>query len=154
MFNGIRNIIFFLMLLTITSCTSFVRFTSEDKIKIEVQNIKPVASVTEDKELDEEDFTGEIMTGTASYYADKFHGKKTASGEIYDQDDFTAAHRTLPFGTKVLVTNLENNKSVIVRINDRGPYKKSRLIDVSRAAAEELDMIQSGIVEVEVKVLK
>ncbi|ROL62398.1 septal ring lytic transglycosylase RlpA family protein [Bacteroidetes/Chlorobi group bacterium ChocPot_Mid] len=142
------------MLLTITSCTSFVRFTSEDKIKIEVQNIKPVASVTEDKELDEEDFTGEIMTGTASYYADKFHGKKTASGEIYDQDDFTAAHRTLPFGTKVLVTNLENNKSVIVRINDRGPYKKSRLIDVSRAAAEELDMIQSGIVEVEVKVLK
>lgn len=154
MFNEIRKIIFFLMLLTAASCTSFVRFTSEDKLKIEEKDIKSAISVTDDLELDENDFTGEVMTGTASYYADKFHGKKTASGEIFDQDDFTAAHRTLPFGTKVLVTNLENNKSVIVRINDRGPYKKNRLIDVSRAAAEELEMIKSGIVEVEVKVLK
>lgn len=88
--------------------------------------------------------------GEASYYADKFHGRKTASGEIYKKTEFTAAHRTLPFGTKVKVTNLKNGKSVIVRINDRGPFKKTRIIDLSRAAAEKIDLIRIGVANVEV----
>lgn len=88
--------------------------------------------------------------GEASYYADKFHGRPTASGEIYNKNDFTAAHRTLPFGTKVKVTNLKNGKSVVVRVNDRGPVKKTRLIDLSRAAAEKIDLIHSGVALVEI----
>ncbi|RYE03285.1 MAG: septal ring lytic transglycosylase RlpA family protein [Sphingomonadales bacterium] len=87
----------------------------------------------------------EITTGTASYYADRFSGKPTASGEAYDPEDFTAAHRSLPFGTRVRVTDMQNGRSVIVRINDRGPWGRGgRLIDVSRAAARELGLIQRG----------
>lgn len=82
--------------------------------------------------------------GTASYYADRFTGKRTASGEAYDPEDFTAAHRTLPFGTRVRVTDLENGHSVIVRVNDRGPWGNDRLIDISRAAARELGLIRRG----------
>ena len=82
--------------------------------------------------------------GKASYYANKFEGRKTASGEIFSNKEFTAAHLTLPFGTWVKVTNLKNQKSVVVRINDRGPYIKGRIIDLSRVAADSLDFIKSG----------
>jgi len=93
--------------------------------------------------------------GRASFYARKFHGRKTASGERYNQNDFTAAHRTLPFGTKVRVTNFNNGKSVVVRINDRGPWGgKKRIIDLSRVAAEAIDMISSGTVSVGIEVLE
>jgi rare lipoprotein A len=93
-------------------------------------------------------------TGQASYYANKFKGRKTASGELYDPDKFTAAHRTLPFGTMVRVMNLDNKKIVTVRINDRGPHVKSRIIDLSYAAAEKLDIIRKGIGEVAIEVAK
>lgn len=85
-----------------------------------------------------------IATGEASYYADRFAGKRTASGEAYDPSDFTAAHRSLPFGTRVRVTDVETGRSVIVRINDRGPWGKGRLIDVSRAAAKEIGLARRG----------
>ena len=88
--------------------------------------------------------------GVASYYAHKYHGKKTASGENYNMHELTAAHRTLPFGSKVRITNLNNNNSVVVRINDRGPFVRGRIIDVSLAAARELDMVRSGVARVEV----
>lgn len=88
------------------------------------------------------------QTGAASYYADKFHGRKTASGETFDNGELTMAHRTLPLGTLVKVTNLANNTSVVVRVNDRGPYSGGRVADLSRAAAEKLKMIQRGIVDV------
>lgn len=92
--------------------------------------------------------------GEASYYSDKFHLKnKTASGELYDKYDYTAAHRTLPFQTWVRVTNLDNGRSVQVRINDRGPFKPGRIVDLSRIAAEELDMIASGVARVKLDVL-
>lgn len=91
--------------------------------------------------------------GKASFYADKFHGRRTASGEIYDQNKLTAAHPTLKFGTRVRVTNLFNNKSVIVRINDRGPALKSRIIDLSYEAAKRLDMIENGVVQVRIEVV-
>lgn len=82
--------------------------------------------------------------GIASWYGPRFHGRKTASGERYDQKKMTAAHRKLPFGTWVKVINLDNMKSVIVRINDRGPFHGNRIIDVSKAAAKELDFVGKG----------
>lgn len=94
------------------------------------------------------------QTGEASYYARMLEGGKTASGAIYRQDSLTAAHRFLPLGTVVKVTNLENNEQVIVEINDRGPYAKNRIIDLSRAAAKELEMIDPGVAEVEVQVIE
>jgi len=92
--------------------------------------------------------------GKASYYGKAHHGNKTASGERFNQNALTAAHRTLPFGTMVRVTNLNNDRSVVVRINDRGPFARGRIIDVSRKAAESLDMIRSGVVPVRVESLK
>lgn len=78
------------------------------------------------------------LKGIASYYGGKFHGRKTASGETFDQNDMTCAHKTLPFGTKLEVTNPSNGKSVNVTVNDRGPYKKNRVLDLSKAAASKL----------------
>lgn len=92
-------------------------------------------------------------TGVASYYHDNLHGNKTASGEIYNKSALTAAHRNLKFGTKVCVTNLSNSRSVLVRINDRGPYAKGRIIDLSRAAAERIGLIKAGITKVHLHIL-
>ena len=92
-------------------------------------------------------------SGKASFYHDKFHGRITSNGEEYSQNDFTAAHKTLPFNTIVHVTNKQNNRSVVVRINDRGPFKKSRIIDLTRSAAKKLDMIPFGVVPVKIKPL-
>jgi len=86
--------------------------------------------------------------GSASYYADSLNGNSTASGEPYDKDALTAAHRTLAFDSMVKVTNLDNGKSVVVRINDRGPHAKNRIIDVSSAAAKQLGLIDSGTAKV------
>ncbi|HEY9096724.1 MAG TPA: septal ring lytic transglycosylase RlpA family protein [Hydrogenophaga sp.] len=91
----------------------------------------------------------QIGEGLASFYGRKFHGRRTASGERFDMGELTAAHRSLPFGTKVRVRNLRNGKEVVVRINDRGPFKKGRVIDVSRAAAEALGMVGRGLARVE-----
>ena len=87
----------------------------------------------------------QMEEGLASYYHTRFHGRISASGYIHDNEDYVAAHRTLPFGTFVRVTNLKNMKSVIVSIMDRGPRKKSRIIDVSAIAARELDFVRAGI---------
>jgi len=92
--------------------------------------------------------------GYASYYGDEFQGKKTASGEIYNKWDYTCAHRKFPFGTKLKVTNLKNQKSVIVRVNDRGPWVKGRIIDLSFAAAKEIGMIADGVIKVKVMLIK
>jgi rare lipoprotein A len=92
--------------------------------------------------------------GIASYYADAFHGNTTANGETFDMYKFTAAHRTLPLGTKVRVKNLDNGRSIILRINDRGPYIEGRLIDVSYAVAKQLGIVESGTAHVRVEVLQ
>ena len=92
-----------------------------------------------------------VETGLASWYGQGFHGKRTASGEVFNQEQFTAAHRTLPWGSRVKVINLANGKSVEVRINDRGPFGKGRIIDVSRAAARILGIVESGIANVRVE---
>ncbi len=92
-------------------------------------------------------------TGIASFYADKFEGRQTANGEIYYHVKRTAAHQTLPFGSIVKVTNLENNKYVVVRINDRGPFVDNRIIDLSKSAAKELDFIEKGLAKVRVELI-
>jgi rare lipoprotein A len=93
-------------------------------------------------------------TGMASYYADRLHGRPTASGELYDTAAFTAAHRTLPFGTVVKVTHLSTGASVEVRINDRGPHTQKRIIDLSKAAARALGMYKKGIARVRLEVVQ
>jgi rare lipoprotein A len=98
--------------------------------------------------------SGSELEGEASYYADRFNGRTTANGETFDINQLTAAHRTLPFGTRVRVTNLKNQKSVVVRINDRGPYAKGRVIDLSPAAARRIDMIGMGVAPVRLEVLE
>ncbi len=93
------------------------------------------------------------QTGVASFYSNKFNGLKTANGEKYNSHKFTAAHNTLPFNSILEVTNLENNKKVIVVVNDRGPHRKNRILDLSFAAAKELDIIQKGFGNIQIKVL-
>jgi rare lipoprotein A len=95
-----------------------------------------------------------VQYGKASFYAKKFNGRRTASGETFNNSQMTAAHRTLPFNTVVRVTNVDNNKSVEVRINDRGPKSHSRIIDLSRTAAKEIDIIKNGIGNVKVEVIQ
>ena len=94
-----------------------------------------------------------IEEGIASYYADFFQGQITASGVPYDSATFSAAHRTLPFGTEVRITNLSNDKVVTLMINDRGPFVDKRIIDLSKAAAKELDFITRGITKVQIEIL-
>ncbi|MFZ9977525.1 MAG: septal ring lytic transglycosylase RlpA family protein [Candidatus Kapaibacteriota bacterium] len=98
--------------------------------------------------------TDTLIQGKASFYGSEFNGRKTANGEIYDETALTAAHRTLPFGTVLRVTNLRNGLSVIVRVNDRGPFHPNRVIDLSKNAAEEIDLIQYGVTDIEAEILE
>jgi rare lipoprotein A len=95
----------------------------------------------------------QVQTGKASFYADKFEGIQTASGEKYRHSKLTGAHKTLPFGTKVRITNLANDKTVEVTINDRGPYVEGRIIDLSKAAAEELGFLNNGVADVKLEIV-
>ncbi len=98
------------------------------------------------------EMTGQTIVGTASWYGGKFHGRRTANGELFNKFAFTAAHKKIKMGTVVRVTNLENGESVNVRINDRGPYHGKRVLDLSRAAAQEIGMIDTGTEKVRIDV--
>jgi rare lipoprotein A len=95
----------------------------------------------------------EAREGFASWYGPKFHGRLTACGEVYDQDALTAAHRTLPFGTLLAVTNLDTGCSVMLRVNDRGPYHGARILDCSKAGAEELGFIEDGVARIKWEII-
>lgn len=113
-------------------------------------------SLSEDDEIKIKEVVekaADISSGVVSWYGGKFHGRKTASGDRYDKNELTAAHKTLPFGTKVKVTNTRNGKSVIVEINDRGPFVKSRVLDLSQAAFSEIGHTNTGVMHVEYKIL-
>jgi len=99
-------------------------------------------------------FTFKTQVGMASYYADQFHGRPTASGQIFDMNALTAAHRTLPLGTTVRVTSLDTGKSVEVLVNDRGPFVKGRVIDLSKGAAEKIGLAERGIGLVKIEVIR
>ena len=120
----------------------------EQVVEEPAEDAEEAAPAAEEQPTDEISFSGE-----ASYYAASLDGNPTASGEPYDHSAMTAAHRELPFGTMVRVTNRETGASVVVRINDRGPYADDRVIDVSGAAAEQLGMIEAGVITVDVTIL-
>lgn len=122
-----------------TSCSSTVRFASI----VNNENSKEVGEIK-----------GFIEEGLASYYSDFFNGRPTASGEIYSGNEYTAAHNSLPFGTFVRVRNLSNGKEIVVRINDRGPFIEGRIIDLSRVAAEAIDLIPKGTARVQIEVVR
>ena len=129
------------------------RFSNE----IDHDTIKSDTVSIQDEKLVEaliESSARRISTGVVSWYGDKFHGRKTASGEKYDKHELTAAHKSLPFGTKVKVTNIRNGKSVVVEINDRGPYAKSRVLDLSQAAFSEIGHTNTGVMKVEYEIIK
>jgi rare lipoprotein A len=113
----------------------------------------PVAAQTESKAPPAASAGSGAETGKLAWYGKKFAGRKTASGERYNPNALTTAHNTLPFGTKVKVTNLANNKSVVVRVNDRGPHDGSRLGDVSAAAAKRLGMTKAGVIDARLEVV-
>lgn len=126
---------------------------------IELVPVQPSTEVTAPQDIAAAAFTSApqetvLGRGSASYYAARFNGRRTASGEMFDNRAMTAAHRSLPFGTLVRVTNPATGASVVVRINDRGPFTRGRLIDVSRAAAEELGLIARGHATVELAVIE
>ncbi|HUT98632.1 MAG TPA: septal ring lytic transglycosylase RlpA family protein [bacterium] len=99
-------------------------------------------------------YPGGAQYGMASWYGRDFQGRPTASGEIFDMYGYTAAHRSLPFGTRVRVTNEANGRSVVVRINDRGPWVEGRILDLSYAAAKQLGMLEAGVIRVRLEVLR
>jgi rare lipoprotein A len=111
-----------------------------------------VSGCFESREADAND-ANLTQKGKASYYSRSFQGKETASGETFNQNELVAAHKTLPFDTRVRVTNLENGKKVTVRINDRGPYKPGRIIDLSRVAANKIDLLDDGVAPVRIETL-
>ena len=131
---------------------------SEKRFSEEIDNdtIKEdTLSAEDEKKVEDilESTAHEISTGVVSWYGGKFHGRKTASGEKYDKHELTAAHKSLPFGTKVKVTNIRNGKSVVVEINDRGPYAKSRVLDLSQAAFSEIGHTNTGVMQVEYEIM-
>ena len=130
----------------IAGCASSPRFTKERISEPTLRSNKNSSSESKKKQT--------VYEGIASFYSGDFHGKKTANGEAFDMKAKTAAHRSFPFGTKVRVTNLDNEKFVVVRINDRGPFKLERIMDLSLGAAEELDMIKNGTARVRLEVLE
>jgi rare lipoprotein A len=145
-----RSLVCMLVLLGGIGCASSPRFARDaggsrpsDRTSTSSSNRPPARS-------------GSLLTleGVASFYSDDFHGKQAANGERFDMNALTAAHRTFPFGTQVRVTNLANGKAVVVRVNDRGPFKEGRLIDLSLRAARELDMISSGTAKVRLEVVR
>lgn len=153
---GIREIGFVILSFLIASCGAAVpRFTNEGQSGAG-RDIPTATQAPSSEELKryENVVPLDIFTGTASYYAEQYNGRRTSNGEVYDMNSLTAAHQDLPFNSIVRVTNLENQKAVILRINDRGWLKKGRIIDVSLEAAKRLSMIGSGTAKVRVEVLK
>jgi len=143
--------------LLVVGCTSTPRFAEKDmggrehptppKEESHATENQPTRAPSSEKVL-------LTLEGVISYYARDFQGKETSNGETFNMNDLTAAHRTFPFGTRVRVTNLENNKSVIVRVNDRGPFVEGRIMDLSLGAAEVIGLIQTGTTHARLEVLQ
>jgi rare lipoprotein A (peptidoglycan hydrolase) len=127
---------------------------STQQNKNSLKNIPAKDDGQQNNEKAKADLSDLQMQGFASFYGPEFNGRVTASGEYYDETSMSAAHRTLPFGTFLSVRNLKNKRTVIVRINDRGPFHPDRILDLSRSAAEELDMIRDGVTEIEAEILE
>ena len=141
-----------ILIVLISGCSSSPRYGSEIKTsRVGLSASKKTASKTSRKRTVNH---RKIIKGVSSYYAEDFHGKLTANGEVYDMYGLTAAHKTLPLNTICRVTNLANNKSLILRINDRGPYVKGRILDCSYGAAKKLDFVQQGTTRVKIEIIE
>ena len=136
------------VLFLVANCSPSPRYTIEKLIKK-----KPSEKGTSGEESSKS-LRGKKINGIASYYGKDFHGKKTANGEVFDMYGLTAAHKTFPFNTWLEIRNLSNGRTVIVRINDRGPFVKGRIIDLSYGAAREIHMLEAGVQEVELTVIR
>jgi rare lipoprotein A len=151
----LRSLTKILFVLVLVALVGFTLVVNEDKITEPVVTENVVAAeeevITADRSLVEFVDKGNMK---ASWYGPGFHGRKTANGEVYDQNSFTAAHKSLKFGTLLKITNLKNNKSVVIRINDRGPYIHGRDLDLSKAAASELGMVRKGVAKLKVEEIK
>ncbi len=145
-------IVLFLILFLLTGCGAKHRIAVERRMpppekKEGVKEERPIIEKVEKRE------TKEVQYGMASWYGEEFHGRSTSSGEIYDMYQLTCAHNTFPLGTLVMVTNLENGRSLELKVNDRGPFVKERIIDLSYAAAQILDIWEKGTAFVKVEVI-
>ena len=141
-----------LICLMIIGCSSSPRYTtgSTPSRSKSTKKIKSTSASSKNGKVKHR----KVMTGVSSFYAEDFHGKLTANGEVYDMYGVTAAHKTLPLNTVCRVTNLANKKSLILRINDRGPYIKGRILDCSYGAAKKLDFIKEGTTNVKIEVIE
>lgn len=142
-FVGICLIVF------IVGCGTNVQYTTKGKSTREVHK----KFTTEEGELTSPEQPKNVSYMVTSYYGQKFHGRPTANGETFDMNMLTGAHKTLPFGTRLRVTNEDNGKSVEIRINDRGPFIKGRELDLSQAAAQEIGLILYGVKKLKVEIL-
>jgi rare lipoprotein A len=145
-----RQTLYGIILISLLGCTPSPRFAERGGSSKESKTPKRIDQPVKNT-------SGKVLLtleGVVSYYAHDFHGKQTSNGETFDMHALTAAHRTFPFGTKVRVTALENNKTVIVRVNDRGPFKEGRIMDLSMGAAKEIDLILNGTARVRLEVLE
>lgn len=138
--SGALRVVCIILIMELIGCTPMPRFTTRP------ESVSRPEAAGGDISL--------LETGDATYYGDEFNGRSTSNGEKYDKTELTAAHRTLPFNTKVRVTNPANGKSVVVRINDRGPFKGNRIIDLSYAAAKEIGLIGPGTAKVQLEVIE
>lgn len=150
-----RSLAKILFVLVLVALVGFTLVVNEDNITEQVA-IENEASVEEEIITADRSLIEFVEKGTmkASWYGPGFHGKKTANGEVYDQMSFTAAHKSLKFGTLLKITNPKNGKSIIVRINDRGPYIDGRDLDLSKAAALELGFVRKGVTKIKVEEIK
>ena len=152
----IIRLIFCLIILMLFSCVASPRYSSSpnlEKKTIKKYIPKPIAKGNS-KGNDVDVKVGDIISGVSSWYGPNFHGKLTANGEVFDQYGVTAAHKTLPLGTVARVTNIDNGKSLILRINDRGPYVGDRILDCSYGAATKLGFKDLGTANVEIKIIE
>lgn len=151
-----RIIFLVIILILFFKCAPSPRYKSGTSKKAKKNTPTKVVFTKPSKKIPNYDKSKKIIKGIASFYGlnDGFHGKETANGEIFDMNAMTAAHKTLPLGSLVRVTNLENDKSVIVRINDRGPYVVGRILDCSYGVARDLDFVNKGTTTVRINVIE
>ena len=151
----LRSLAKILFVLVLVALVGFTLVVNEDKITEPVVT-EDVITIEEETIAADRSLVEFVEKGNmkASWYGPGFHGRKTANGEVYDQMSFTAAHKSLKFGTLLKITNLKNSKSVVVRINDRGPYIHGRDLDLSKAAALELGMVRKGVAKIRVEEIK
>ena len=143
-----NRFIVFILILSIMACSSAPRYAKGSSHSTPARSSKKIRNSSKNVKHKK------LMIGISSYYAEDFHGKLTANGEVYDMYGLTAAHKTLPLNTIVRVTNLDNEKSLILRINDRGPYVKGRILDCSYGAAKKLGFLANGTTQVRVEVIE